>query len=288
MRLGPHGPWAATPHLLPSLPFTPGKDGAGVVEEVGESVTNISVGQRVYTAGSITGTYAAEAICQARTVFPLPDRISFASGACIGVPCATAYHALKYRARAQPGQKIFVHGASGAVGLAAVQLAKYMGCHVVGTAGTAAGVEEVRNAGADAVLNHRKEGYLQEAQELVEGGYDVVLEMAAHVNLPADLSLAARRSCVCIIGSKAEVVGVNPRATMPKEVDVRGVFLGTQTTEEREETHRALYEAMDNGALTPMVGMELDLSEAPKAHMEVMNPSAGGALGNIVLIPARL
>lgn len=283
MRLGPHGPWSVTPHLLPKPPFTPGKDGAGVVEEVGESVSNVSVGQRVYLTGCVTGTYAAKAICKASTLHPLPDKISFAQGACVGVPCATAYHALKYRARAQPGQKVFIHGASGAVGLAAVQLAKSMGCSVVGTAGSPAGVEEVKKAGADAVLNHREDGYLDSAQEHAPEGYDIVLEMAAHANLPADLTLAGKRSCVCIIGSKAEPVGINPRATMNKEVDVRGVFLGTQTAEEREETHQALYEAMESGALTPVVGMELDLSDAPKAHAEVMNPSAGGAVGNIVL-----
>eukprot|EP00756_Hemistasia_phaeocysticola_P008443 Hpha_TRINITY_DN14617_c0_g1::TRINITY_DN14617_c0_g1_i3::g.48121::m.48121/K00344/qor, CRYZ; NADPH2:quinone reductase len=285
MRLGPHGPWAATPHLLPSFPFTPGKDGAGTVEAVGDGVESVAVGARVYTTGSVTGTYAAAAIIQAANVHPLPQNISFAQGACVGVPCATAYHALKYRARVAAGQKVFIHGASGGVGLAAVQLAKDMGCFVVGTAGTEAGAEAVKAAGADEVLNHRSEGYLGRAKEISPQGYDTILEMAAHANLPADLTIAAKRGSVCIIGSKAQPVPVNPRATMVPEIDVRGVFLGTQSPEERAETHKALQAAMERGALKPVVGMELALGEAPKAHVEVMQPSSGGAVGNIVLIP---
>eukprot|EP00927_Polykrikos_kofoidii_P033961 TRINITY_DN2879_c0_g1_i1.p1 TRINITY_DN2879_c0_g1~~TRINITY_DN2879_c0_g1_i1.p1 ORF type:complete len:356 (+),score=53.75 TRINITY_DN2879_c0_g1_i1:69-1070(+) len=285
MRLGPHGPWAATPHLLPSPPFTPGKDGAGVVEEVGDDVVGISIGQRVYLTGAITGTYAAGAICAASTVHPLPEAVSFAQGACVGVPCATAYHALRFRARAEAGQKVFVHGASGAVGLAAVQLAKDMGCFVVGTAGTPAGLEAVRKAGVDAAVNHRVDGYLEEAKKAAPDGYDIVLEMAAHANLLADLALAGKRSCVCIIGSKTDPVEINPRLTMPKEIDIRGVFLGTQTGEEKSATHVALQDAMSRGVLVPVVGLELPLADAPKAHVEVMQPSAGGALGNIVLIP---
>ena len=144
-----------------------GKDGAGVIEEVGSDVSGLAVGQRVYLIGAVTGTYAAQAICDPATVHPLPDGISFAQGACVGVPCATAYHALKYRARATAGNTIFIHGASGAVGLAAVQLAKDMGCFVVGTAGTTEGADAVKKAGADVVLNHREEGYLGKAQEAV-------------------------------------------------------------------------------------------------------------------------
>eukprot|EP00811_Abedinium_folium_P001890 NODE_11732_length_1268_cov_5.656442.p1 GENE.NODE_11732_length_1268_cov_5.656442~~NODE_11732_length_1268_cov_5.656442.p1 ORF type:complete len:375 (+),score=142.60 NODE_11732_length_1268_cov_5.656442:94-1125(+) len=286
MRLGPHGPWASNPSALPTPPFTCGKDGAGVVVAVGEGVINVVVGQRVYLAGSRTGTYATAAICDPATVHPLPEGISFEQGACVGVPCATAFHALVHRARVQRNQRVFVHGASGAVGLAAVQLAKDMGCFVVGTAGTAAGEEAVRAAGADAVFCHRKEGYLTELKAVLPaGGFDVVLEMAAHLNLSAAVGLAGKRGCVLIIGSKAEAHAFNPRLTMVPEVDVRGVFLGSATPEEMREIHAGLQDAMARGALTPHVGMRLAFADAPRAHVEVMAPSAGGAVGNIVLLP---
>lgn len=284
MRLGPHGPWAVTPHLIPTPPFTPGKDGAGTVLQIGRGVEGFAVGQRVYLNGSITGTYASMAICAAASVHLLPDEVSFAQGACVGVPCATAYHALKNRANISAGQRIFIHGASGGVGLAAVQLAKDFGCFVVGTAGSDPGLEAVQKSGADAALNHREDGYMQKAKELAPDGFDVILEMAAHANLPSDFKIAGKRSCICIIGSKAQEVGFNPRLTMPLEVDIRGVFLGSASPEEKTKMKAGLYDAMQRGVLKPVVGMELDLADAPKAHVEVMNPSSGGALGNIVLI----
>jgi NADPH2:quinone reductase len=86
MRLGPSGPWAATPHLLPPLPFTPGKDGAGVIENMGSGVdeTRFKGTNRVYMLGSVSGTYSEYAVCNANDVFPLPDNISFLQGACVG------------------------------------------------------------------------------------------------------------------------------------------------------------------------------------------------------------
>ena len=122
MRLGPNGPWAATPHLLPSLPFTPGNDAAGVISAVGEGVDSFKVGDRVYVQCG-TGATAEFAVCQADKVHPLPENISFAEGACIGVPCATAYRAILQRGGATRDEAVFIHGSSGAVGLAAVQIA---------------------------------------------------------------------------------------------------------------------------------------------------------------------
>lgn len=182
-RLGPDGPWAATPHLLPKLPYTPGKDGAGTVEALGAGVTEFSVGDRVYTNGSTTGTFAEFAVCGVEQCFLLPDGISFAQGAGVGVPCATAYRAIWQRGALQPSESLFVHGASGAVGLAAVQMAVAAGCFVCGTAGSPAGEAAVAAAGAQCVVNHKTEGYLDRARgALPEGssGYDVLLENAAH------------------------------------------------------------------------------------------------------------
>ncbi|CAE7479969.1 CRYZ, partial [Symbiodinium pilosum] len=238
-----------------------------------------------YVCGAGSGTCATHALCEAAGVFPLPDRVSFAQGACVGVPCATAYYTLKHRAKVREGQSVFIHGASGAVGLAAVQIAKHLGCRVVGTAGTPPGLSAVVAAGADAALNHRESGYLEKCREHAPDGFDVLLEMAAHANLAADLTVAAKRSCICIVGSKAEAVGINPRALMPSEMDIRGVFLGSATAEERAEIHSGLHDLMAGGALAPVVSLQLPLQEAAKAHVEVMQPSAGGAAGNVVLLP---
>src|SRR2546423_3506162 len=120
----------------PELPYTPGSDGAGVVEAVGPEVKRVSVGERVYLAGAISGTYAERALCLEAHVHTLPASLSFAQGAAMGVPYATAYRALFDRAQAQPGETVLVHGASGGVGIAAVQLARAAGLKVIGTGGT--------------------------------------------------------------------------------------------------------------------------------------------------------
>lgn len=176
------------------------------------------------------------------------------------------------------------HGGSGAVGLAAVQLARHAGCTVVGTAGTEAGLAAIRAAGATAAVCHREEGYLQQALAALGGRkFSTVLEMAAHSNLIADLGVIATGGQLAIIGSKVDPVSLNPRLLMAPEISVMGVFLGTQSAEEKVAAHAALYAAMEAETLTPVIGMTLSLEEAPKAHTEVMTPSAGGKVGNIVL-----
>mmetsp|Transcript_80807 Transcript_80807/g.168605 ORF Transcript_80807/g.168605 Transcript_80807/m.168605 type:complete len:365 (+) Transcript_80807:322-1416(+) len=288
IRLGPEGPYAAMPGILPKLPYTPGKDGAGVIEAIGADVTGFNVRDRVYTTNSVTGTAAAKAICKAANVYHLPEEATFAQGACIGIPCTTAYYALKTRGQVRAAEKVLIHGASGAVGLAAIQFAKKMvgpeGL-VVGTAGTEEGEKATKDAGIDVVVNHRKENYVNELKEAAPGGYDLILEMFAHINLAADLGLAARRGRICIIGSRSQEIAVNPRHFMASEVDVRGVFLGKITPEENQEAHAAMRSFLSDGSLKPVVALELKLAEAALAHKEVMEPSAGGASGNIVLVP---
>src|SRR5215470_7703707 len=127
---------AGTYARVPDLPYTPGNDGAGVVEQVGSDVRDFKPGDRVYTAGSVSGTYAEFALCKTEQVHRLPANISFGQGAAMGTPYATAYRGLFQRAQAGPGETVLVHGASGGVGMAAVQLARSRGLCVLGTAGS--------------------------------------------------------------------------------------------------------------------------------------------------------
>ena len=127
----------------PPLPFTPGTDGAGLIDSVGPGVTLVKPGDRVYLARSLSGTYAEYALALESQVHPLPERISFSQGAGVYVPYATAYRALTQLARARAGETILVHGASGGVGIAALQFANAAGLRVIGTAGSAKGRELV-------------------------------------------------------------------------------------------------------------------------------------------------
>jgi NADPH2:quinone reductase len=264
------------------LPYTPGIDGAGVIVAIGESVNHRSVGQRVYVAWSLSGTYAEQVLCNEFQTHPLLDGITFGQGAAIGVPYGAAYRALFQRAVAQAGESVLVHGASGGVGIAAVQLARKAGMRVIGTVGTDTGRKLVLAQGAHHVLNHHEEGYLDKVQELTCGkGVDIILEMLANVNLDRDLQILATKGRVVIIGSRGRVE-IDPRSVMSREAIILGMTLYNADDRELKSMHAAFVAGLEDGTLRPVVSREIPLTEAATAHHAVMESST---LGKIVLIP---
>lgn len=273
IRAGKYGPR--------EFPFTPGADCAGEVSAVGAGVTRLKVGDRVYTAGTVSGAYAEKALCNQGTVFALPEKVSFAQGAALGVPAATAYRALFHRGRVKAGEVVLIHGASGGVGLAAVQLARAFGCIVIGTGGSAGGRELVAREGAHHVLDHHAAGYLEELMKLTGGrGVDAVIEMLANVNLDRDLGVLAKFGRVVVVGNRGRVE-IDPRQTMAKDADIRGMTLFNVTQAELEEIHAALGALLESGSLRPVIDVEMPLADAARAHEEVMK---GESRGKVVML----
>jgi NADPH2:quinone reductase len=268
--------------LKPALPFTPGMDGAGVVESVGEGVTRVKVVDRVYVAGTVSGSYAEKTLCEEARVFRLPQKVSFAQGASLGVPYGAAYRALFHRAEAVPGEVVLVHGASGGVGIAAVQLARAAGMQVIGTSGTQKGRSLVRERGAHHVFDHHAPDYMEQILRLTGGsGVDVILEMLANVNLGKDLGILAHEGRVVVIGSRG-TVEIDPRDAMRRDAAILGMVLMNAAECDIFSIHAALGAGLENGSLNPVVGKEMPLNEAARAHHEIMESSA---YGKIVLIP---
>ena len=269
---------AGTYPIKPPLPFTPGLDGAGIVTVVGAEVKDLKPGDRVYCTVSLTGTYAEQAVCPCTQVHPLPEAISFAQGAALGIPYATAFRALYHKARAQAGQRILIHGASGAVGLAAVQMARALGLTVLGTAGSPEGRDLVQDQGAHAVFDHhdpqRQEGILQATDGQ---GPDLILEMLADANLAMDLELLAPGGKVVVIGNRGTVT-INPRLLMAKEASVEGMLTMNATPEAMIEIHRGIAAGLEDGTLRPVIKSELPLAQAARAHHEVIESSHGGKI----------
>jgi NADPH2:quinone reductase len=264
------------------LPWTPGMDAAGVIESVGAAVTRVNPGDRVYTSDTVSGAYAEFALCDEKQVHRLPGNLSFQQGAAINIPYATAYRALYHRAHAQPGEVVLIHGASGGVGIAATQIARAAGFTIIGTAGTDAGRKLVAEHGAHHVLDHRDPGYLAQIMALTGGnGVDVILEMLANVNLGKDLPLLAKYGRVIVIGSRGNVE-ITPRELMKRDADVRAMTLFNATDLELAGIHAALAAGLENGTFRPVVGREMPLADAAKAHVAVLEP---GAYGKIVLRP---
>ena len=273
---------AGTYAVKPPLPYTPGSDGAGVIEAVGDGVKKVKKGGRVYTAKTLTGAYAEYALALEEQVHALPEKISFSQGAGVWVPYGTAYHALHHSAQARASETVLVHGASGGVGSAAVQMARAMGLTVFGTAGTQKGVDLVKREGAHQVFDHSKNGYQEEIMKATGGrGADVILEVLANMNLAADLKLLATNGRVIIIGNRGEI-SINPRDLMLRRASARGFTLWAITPGEEKEIHAGLIAGLENGTLRPVVGKELPLAEAARAHKEILEP---GAAGKIVLVP---
>jgi NADPH2:quinone reductase len=267
--------------VKPALPYTPGQDAGGVVRAVGPDVTRGRPGDRVYTAGTLSGAYAELALCGEAQVHPLAEGVSFAQGAAVNIPYATAFRALFYRAHAEPGETVLVHGASGGVGVAAVQIARAYGLTVIGTGGTDRGRKLVREQGAHHVLDHRAPDYLQQLMDLTGGrGVDVILEMLANVNLGKDLTVLARGGRVVVIGSRG-TVEINPRDAMSRDAAILGMVLMNGGEQQLARVHAGLVAGLANGSLRPVIGQELPLSEAPRAHEAVME---SGAYGKIVLL----
>ena len=273
---------SGTHSIKPSLPYTPGIDGAGTVLSTGEGVRRFRTGDRVYLSNSISGTYAEQALARESQVHPLPANVSFQQGAAVGVPYGTAYRALFQRAHAQPGETVLIHGASGGVGIAATQLARSHGMTVIGTAGTDKGRALVRENGAHSVLDHTMPDVGEQIMKLTDGsGVNVIVEMLANKNLSKDLSLLSRNGRVVVVGNRG-TVEINPRDAMTRDASIIGMMVFNATEQEMASIHAALGAALENGTARPVIGQEFPLAAAARAHEAVMQP---GRYGKIVLIP---
>jgi len=272
--------------LLPPLPYTPGSDAAGVVAAIGGDVHDFKAGDRVYISGTVDGraygSYAQRAVCTIDQVHHLPDHVTFVEGAGVGVPYVTAWRALFDKGRAAPGETVLIHGASGAVGVAATQIASAAGLRVFGTAGTERGRQLAREQGAREVFDHSAPGYEKDILAKTGGrGVDLIIEMLANVNLVKDLDLIAKRGRIAIVGNRG-AIELNPRAIMGKDATVVGFTNWNALPAELATAHAAIVAGMERSGYKPQVGKELPLADAARAHEDVLKP---GAYGKIVLIP---
>jgi NADPH2:quinone reductase len=271
MRTGNHA-------HAPKLPYTPGKDGAGLVEKVGEEVTRFKPGDRIYTSNTLTGTYAEYALCNEDQLGFLPDNVSFEQGAGIWTPYATSYRALFQKAGAKAGEIVLVHGASGGVGIACVQWAKSRGLTVFGTASSDEGKRLVREQGAERVFDHSADGYLGEIREQTgDRGVDIIIEMLANVNLQNDFEALAMFGRITIVGNRGSLE-FNPRAAMTKDAAIFGMSLFNAPKSAFDEIHAAIFEGLSDGSLNPVIDQTFPLADAPASHEAIIGHKAQGKI----------
>ena len=195
----------------------------------------------------------------------------------MGVPYATAHRALFGKANAKAGEVVFIHGASGGVGTAAIQLANRAGLSVAGSASDEDFIERV---GAKYTFNHHQDGYMSDALGATCGrGFDIVLEMLANENLGKDPEVLAPFGRIVVIGNRGQAT-VNARDWMGRDATIYGMTLFNVRPDELKTIHDDLVAGLQSGQLKPIIGESFDLSEASSAHVAVMQ---GESHGKIVL-----
>jgi NADPH2:quinone reductase len=269
------------PYNTGDFPYTPGTDGAGVIAAVGPDVENWKVGDRVYLwSPKGSGTYAEMTLCNANEVYRLPENVSFERGAALGVPYATAHRALFGKAGGKAGEFVFIHGATGGVGVAAVQLALAAGLKVGGSAGSAEGEAFLESLGVRYTTNHNSPDYLSDVLGMTCGaGCDIILEMVANRNLNHDPQVLAPFGRIVIIGNRGPSE-VNPRDWMGRDATIFAMTLFNVPAAELVKIHQELGQGLAKGQLKPVIGQAFSLGDAPQAHTAIME---NGSRGKIVL-----
>jgi NADPH:quinone reductase-like Zn-dependent oxidoreductase len=265
-----------------SLPSIPGGDGAGIVAAVGDDVDSFAAGDRVFASGldrAAGGTFAEYAAIPKTKLAHLPEDVSFEVGGAIANVGATAWTALAELAGMQPGDRVLVHGGSGGVGHAAVQIAASGGADVIATAGSADARDAVRELGATAALDYESDALAEAVLAATDGaGVETVLDHMLEEHLDVDFQVVAEGGqIVAIMGHVPEANGV-PLYT--REVTVRGLRMDNHPV--RTPTLNRLARLMDRGDLSAVVADTYELEDATQAHRDM---AAGGYVGKLVVTP---
>lgn len=270
--------------MKPEPPFVPGMEMAGPVVAVGEGVSSVKVGDRVATLGTL-GAYAEKMAASAKTVFPLPDGVSYEDACAMMCGYGTSHYALKQRGQLQPGETLCVLGASGLTGIAAVQIGKAMGATVIGVASTEEKRQIARDAGADIVLGY--DNLKDDLKKATEGkGVDVAFDPVGGDSFDALARSMAWGGRLLVIGFASGTIPKLPvNLTLVKGFSVVGVFWGAFTQREPKAYADNMGELLAwyaAGKVKPVIEGVYPLADAPAILKRVLGR---GATGKLVLKP---
>ncbi|MCA6300151.1 MAG: NADPH:quinone reductase [Phenylobacterium sp.] len=280
MRAGPAP--MAYPRIIPN------SDGAGVVEAVGPETSPGWVGRRVWfyngqRNGRAFGSAAEYIELDADLVTPLPDAVSFAEGATLGIPCMTAHRSLFVAGPVQ-GRTVLVTGGAGAVGLYAVQLARWAGATVIATVSSQAKADRAQEAGADLVINYRSEDVVARVRDFTGGaGVDHVVDVDFGGNLPVTLACVKVNGAIAFYATKGEPRPLVPAGDLMRlNLNVHGVYLPISPHEARRRAQADILQWISTGArILPVAGRHA-LKDCAGAHEQV---ESGTKAGTVVVEP---
>ncbi|MDB5599814.1 MAG: hypothetical protein JWN71_1858 [Xanthobacteraceae bacterium] len=279
--------------FLPARPFTPGKLPAGIVTKVGSKVTGLTPGDRVLTTAE-QGGYAEQAIALESQSYKLPAKMSFVDAASMALAFDTAWFALRERGRLRKGEKVLVLGATGAVGTAAVQLAKAFGAFVLAGVSSLEKTGSVMAAGADGVVNlgveNIHDGLREQVYALTDGaGVDIVIDSLGDKFLPAALRAIAWRGRHVIVGFAAgEIASVKTNYLMLKNIELSGLQVSDyrkKTPDLMRECFKEIFQLYEDGVLSAPPSETLPLDGFAKALNQIQGRNAKSRL---ILVPEQL
>lgn len=268
----------------PSLPYIPGTDVCGEVEDVGSGVTHVKKGDRVF-GRALSGGYAEKTCLAASEAVLLPANLSFEEGAAIPIPFYTAYHALHNKAEVKAGETVLVSAGGGGVGVAAIQLAKVAGVRVLTTVGSREKAERTRTLGADGAINYREQDFVAEVLKVTNGkGVDVIIENVAADNFAKDFAAVAVNGRIVLIGTgtgKSADATFGVYGALMKDVTIYGMSL-INAGSAIPQMVTALASLFTGGRIKAIVSKSYPLPDAPEALADLV---AGRVFGKLVLIP---
>lgn len=271
-------------------PFTeeriiPHSDGAGVIDQVGTSVHADRLGQRVWVYngqyGRPLGTAAEYIVLPVSQVIPLPDGVSFAEGACLGIPAMTAHRCL-FAEGPVTGQTVLVTGGAGAVGHYAIQLAKWGGAEVITTISSAEKAAHARQAGADHLINYRSEDVTNKIMELTDGaGIDTVVDVDFGGNLPVTQEVIAGNGTISSYATEGNSEPILPvKLFRGKNVNLHFVLVYNMSQQAKADACKDINQAIEDGALTHAIAKKFPLEQLAEAHEAV---ESGAMIGNVIV-----
>jgi NADPH2:quinone reductase len=268
------------------LPGSIGSEAAGIVEEVGEGVTDLKIGQRVAYAGGAPGAYVEKRILAADRLVPLPDGIDDKIAASIMLQGMTTEYLLERTYKVKKGDTILFHAAAGGVGLLAVQWAKSLGATVIGTVGSAAKADLAKAHGADHVIDYSKEDFVARVKEITGGkGVPVVYDSVGKDTFLKSLDCLSPYGLLALFGaSSGPVPDFNPGILAGKgSLYLTRPTMATYVAKVEDLRHSAkrLFDQVLSGAVKPTIGQTYKLSEAARAHRDL---EARKTTGSTVLI----
>jgi len=267
------------------LPYIPGLEASGIVEAIGDGVTNVKPKDFVAYVHE-PGSYAEFSLVEAKHLISLPPQFSFEQGAAFPLQGMTAHYLLHEFRKVKPADIVLIHAAAGGMGLLLTQWAKHLGATVIGTVSTEEKAETAHRAGADHLIIYTKQDFAEEVNKITKGhGADLIIDGVGKTTFPGNMQAAALRGNIVIFGAASGVADpISPNELMKKSLTLSGgtLFNYLLNTQELMYRAQAVMDGIESGWLKLHINKTFPLEKAKEAHQQLEDRNT---TGKVLLLP---